>query len=275
MTKAQKNIPVRATKKEHDPSRGAERATLADEVVGRLRADIVSGRLKPGERLRFGELTALYGVSVSPLREALSRLTAEELVQPDAQRGYRVAAVSLSDLMDILESQKALEAMALRLAIADGDDSWEAQLLAAHHRLTRREARRGTEPDETWAQEWEERHREYHQALIAGCRLLWVRRFCAQLREHLDRYRNFAEVPPSRFPKIAMQHEAIVEAALARDADRASSLLHQHYDAAAKIILEAMKQSDSVPKQQRRIARTASSSGQAEKLQGGRSCDAQ
>jgi DNA-binding GntR family transcriptional regulator len=58
MTKAQKNpIPICATEKQHDASRGADRATVADEVVGRLRADIVSGRLKPGERLRFGELT--------------------------------------------------------------------------------------------------------------------------------------------------------------------------------------------------------------------------
>ena len=224
----------------------SDRTTLADQVVNRLRADIVSGRLKPSERLRFEDLTARYGVSVSPLREALSRLTAEELVQPDAQRGYRVAAVSLSDLIDIMESQKTLEAMALRLAIADGDDAWEAQLLAAHHRLTRLEARRGKDATDRWAQDWEARHREYHQALIAGCRLLWLRRFCSQMREHLDRYRNFAEVPPSRFPAVAMQHGAIVEAALARDADRASHLLHQHYDAAAKIILAAMKQSPTI-----------------------------
>lgn len=256
MAKARKtSASVRATRKQPAPSGISDRVTLADEVVDRLRADIVSGRLKPSERLRFEELTARYGVSVSPLREALSRLTAEGLVQPDAQRGYRVAAISLSDLMDILESQKTLEAMVLRLAIANGDDAWEAQLLAAHHRLTRLEARREQGPHEQWAQEWEERHREYHQALIAGCRLVWMRRFCAQMREHLDRYRNLAGVPPSRFPKVAMQHGAVVEAALARDAERASSLLHQHYDAAAKIILEAMKQSDAVPNQRARIAR--------------------
>src|SRR5262245_60146948 len=111
----------------------SERTTLADEVVDRLRTDIVSGLLRPNERLRFEELTARYGVSVSPLREALSRLAAEELVQPDAQRGYRVAAVSLSELMDILESQRTLESIALRLAITDGDDAWEAQIVAAHH----------------------------------------------------------------------------------------------------------------------------------------------
>lgn len=258
MAKASKSVPLtRRAAFDSDNSPTSDRATLADEVVDRLRADIVSGRLKPSERLRFEDLTARYGVSVSPLREALSRLTAEELVQPDAQRGYRVAAVSLPDLIDIMESQKTLEAMALRLAIADGDDIWEAQILAAHHRLTRLEARRGKDANDQWAHEWEARHREYHQALIAGCRLLWLRRFCGQMREHLDRYRNFAEVPPSRFPAVAMQHGAIVEAALARDADRASHLLHQHYDAAAKIILAAMKQTSLTMTGSLRLARTS------------------
>src|SRR5262245_17954744 len=72
----------RALKKQSTGVVLMDRATLADEVVDRLRADIVSGALKPSERLRFENLTSRYGVSVSPLREALSRLTAEELVQP-------------------------------------------------------------------------------------------------------------------------------------------------------------------------------------------------
>jgi GntR family transcriptional regulator, carbon starvation induced regulator len=219
----------------------SERTTLADEVVGRLRTDIVSGLLKPNERLRFEELTARYGVSVSPLREALSRLAAEELVQPDAQRGYRVAAVSLSELMDILESQRTLESIALRLAIADGDDAWEAQIVATHHRLARVDKRRSVDGSDQWAREWELRHREYHQSLIAACRLGWLKRFCSQLREHLDRYRNIANVAPSRFPAIAMQHGVIAEATISRDADRATALLEQHYDAAAKVILTAMR----------------------------------
>lgn len=233
----------------------SDRATLADEVVDRLRADIVSGELKPDERLRFEDLTARYGVSVSPLREALSRLIAEELVRPDAQRGYRVAAVSVNDLVDILDSQKNLEAMALRLAIADGDDVWEAQLLAAHHRLARVEARRREDPEAEWVQEWEERHRDYHQALIAGCRLVWVKRFCAQMLKHLDRYRSVANVPPSRFPNVAMQHDAIMQAALARDTEKASKLLHEHYDAAAKTMLEAIEQAHSTVGKRSRAAR--------------------
>ena len=256
MAKVQKfRATSRATTKQANKSSLSDRVTLADEVADQLRADIVNGRLKPSERLRFEDLTKRYAVSVSPLREALSQLTAEKLVQPDAQRGYRVAEVSLSDLVDILESQKSLEAMALRMSISDGDDVWEAQMLAAHHRLTLLDARRGKEPGEKWAQDWEKRHREYHQALIAGCQLSWVLRFCGQLREHLDRYRSFADVPPSRFSKVAMQHGPIVEAALARDADRACNLLYQHYDTAAKIILEAMKKSDAVLKQEARNVR--------------------
>jgi DNA-binding transcriptional MocR family regulator len=122
----------------------SDRTTLADDVLDRLREDIINGHLQPSTRLRFEDLSARYGVSVSPLREALSRLTAEELVYPDAQRGYRVAAVSLPDLIDILESHKTLEALALRLAIASGDDAWEGQVVAAHHRRATRQRLRGS-----------------------------------------------------------------------------------------------------------------------------------
>jgi len=222
------------------PAAGSERATLADDVAEKLRSDIVSARFRPSERLRFEDLSQRYGVSVSPIREALSRLTAENLVEPDAQRGFRVASISQADLIGILESQKILEAIALRRSIHAKDDSWEGELLAAQHRLMRMEASRKDQPSAQWTEEWEQRHRAFHQALVSGCDLTWLQRFCEVLRDQLDRYRNISGVPPWRFPSVSMQHGPIVQAALAGDADRASSLLIEHYDAAAKIIVEAL-----------------------------------
>jgi DNA-binding GntR family transcriptional regulator len=217
-----------------------ERVSLAEDVVGKLRLDIVRGRFKPSEHLRFEQLAERYGVSMSPIREALSRLTAESLVEPDGQRGFRVASISLSDLIGILESQKILEAIALRRSIVSRNDHWEAELIAAHHRLARLEATRTTRPQGEWTEDWEQRHRAFHQALVSGCGLPWLQRFCEVLRDQLDRYRNIAGVPPSRYPAVAMQHEPIVQAAISGAADRAAALLQKHYDAAAKIILTAV-----------------------------------
>lgn len=219
-----------------------ERATLADDIAGRLRLDIVAARFKPRERLRFEPLAERYGVSVSPVREALSRLAAENLIEPDAQRGFRVASISLDDLVGILECQKLLEAIALRRSIRAKNDHWEGELLAAHHRLSRIESSRKERPAAEWTAEWEQRHRAFHQALVSGCNLAWLQRFCEMLRDQLDRYRNIAGVPPWRFPRVAMQHGPIVDAAIAGDAERAGRLLVEHYDAAAAIIVQALPQ---------------------------------
>ncbi|HEY0918718.1 GntR family transcriptional regulator, partial [Devosia sp.] len=91
--------------------------TLASDVRERLRADIVSGALKPGLRLRFDEIRARYDVGLSPLREALFRLASEGLVVSEDHRGFRVAPVSRAKLMDISFMRKELETMALKLSI--------------------------------------------------------------------------------------------------------------------------------------------------------------
>src|ERR1700694_1563026 len=89
---------------------GAERPTLVEIDVpgslvelgyGKIREDIVFGHLAPGEKLRIEDLRGRYGLGATPLREALSRLSAIGLVEASAQRGFRVARVSVEDLDDV------------------------------------------------------------------------------------------------------------------------------------------------------------------------------
>ena len=101
-----------------------------------VRAEILSGARKPQARIRLEDLKTEFRVSWSPLREALSRLVAEGLIQVDESRGYRVAPVSRAEMADALEMRKRLESMALRASIEKGDDAWEAEVLSAHHRLS-------------------------------------------------------------------------------------------------------------------------------------------
>ena len=110
--------------------------TFGDVAYQRLHADILWGRALPGSPLRFTELQLRYGVGVSPLREALSRLVSEGLVTTEGQRGFRVARVSADEAQDVLQMRLLVESEALRRSINFGNDQRESELLAAFHRLS-------------------------------------------------------------------------------------------------------------------------------------------
>ena len=88
--------------------------TLAGDAYERIRGAIQDGRLRPGDRLRFADLQALCAMSVTPVREALARLTAEGFTVLDDHRGFSVAPLSLSELRDITANRKLCDAMARR-----------------------------------------------------------------------------------------------------------------------------------------------------------------
>lgn len=98
---------------------------LAGGLATRLRNDIVSGVLSPGTKISIDELRANYGVSLSPTREALARLTAEGFVILEDKKGFSVAPVSRENCLEVALLQKALEAQALTESIARGDSRWK------------------------------------------------------------------------------------------------------------------------------------------------------
>lgn len=220
-----------------EPDLLAEPAGEVSELVERLRQDIVSARFGADEPLRFRALSNTYGASISTLREALARLTGECLVEFRPHHGFRVATVSGEDLVDVMGARSEVERVALRQSITLGDDHWEAQIVATHHRLTRTQSRFDGRPGSAAAMEWEVRHREFHQALIAGCRSRWLIRFCEMLRVQCDRYRHLVSVPPSTYPRLVAHHKPMMDAALARDADEACRLLAAHFEESARMIL--------------------------------------
>src|SRR5512146_1702424 len=85
---------------------------LAGSLATRLRTDIVSGVLGPGAKLSIDELRSRYGVSLSPLREALSRLAAEGFVVLEDKKGFRVAPVSRDNCREVARLQDLLETQA-------------------------------------------------------------------------------------------------------------------------------------------------------------------
>jgi GntR family transcriptional regulator, carbon starvation induced regulator len=203
----------------------AEPKTLVESAYRALRRDIIEGHLPPGEKLRVEHLKDDYGVGAGTLREALSLLISDALVVSQGQRGFRVAPVSLDDFEDITQTRVMLECAALRQSIAMGDDAWEGDLLAAFHRLTKAEEKRIGAADR---EEWEERNRIFHEVLISACPSRWLKHFLSILYQQAERYRRLSLFLQPIPRDIHAEHEALLQATMARDGDKAAMLLAEH-----------------------------------------------
>jgi DNA-binding GntR family transcriptional regulator len=213
--------------------------TLARQVMGRLRRDILEGALPPGSRLRIEGLRERYGVGASPLREALSQLAAKGLVLRVDQRGFRVASAEPETLRDLIETRCLVETAALRAAIARGDAAWEEHVLVAHHRLGR--TSRSAEPERFVPHpEWEAHHRAFHLALLEGCGAQALLAYCAELHDGALRFRHLSNQVAWPLRDVAAEHRAICEATIARRADDAAALLEAHYRRTAEFLGMAM-----------------------------------
>jgi len=212
---------------EADALIGASAKTLVGAAYHNLRRDIIEGRLAPGSRLRVEHLKDSYGVGAGTLREALALLVSDALVIAQDQRGFHVKPISIADFNDITQTRILLECEALRQSIQHGDDVWEGRIVAAFHRLDLAEKRLSSSPAERF-DEWEHRNREYHQALISACTSPWVRHFLSILYQQAERYRRLVVTHKPIPRNVHGEHQAILDAALARDTVRACSILTEH-----------------------------------------------
>lgn len=229
--------------------------TFAIAIANRLRTYIASGEIAPGEKLHLDELRAKFGVSLSPLREALSRLGAEGFVVAlDSERGYRVAPVSESNLVEVTRLRAEIETLALRESIARGDDRWEGEVVASLHLLSKLE--RPTVREDRVA-EWERAHRTFHRSLLSACRMPLLLSFCATLHDLSDRYRRLflEDNPVDR--DVAREHRGICAKTLERRADAACSLLREHIERTGRLVLGALEDKNRRLKSARASASTA------------------
>ena len=215
---------------------GESQETLASATYSRIRRDIIVARLKPGAKLRMAEVCERYGVGLSPLREALSRLGTEGLVQQTDRRGFAVSGVSAFELQELIHTRCVLYEASLREAIQRGDETWEEQLLLSFHRL-QRSGRTGNGPG---SDEWETLHRQFHTALISACASRYLISSCELLFDQAERYRNFSRRSVSN-RNIDAEHRSIMEAALARDDAKAITLLKKHIQRTGALAEESLK----------------------------------
>jgi DNA-binding GntR family transcriptional regulator len=208
-----------------------------ERVYAELRADILGGRQRPGARLPFAELTARYGASMGVVREALSRLAAEGLVESEPQFGFRVVRLSIADLKHLTDARTAIETLVLGQAVEHGGLTWEAEVLAAHHRLERTPQMAADDPSRL-SDDWTTAHAAYHHAVLAGCpnpRLLAI---AESLRDAAELYRQWSVPLGHAHRDIAGEHRAILDAILDHDPDAATSALAAHIQKTTNVLLE-------------------------------------
>jgi GntR family carbon starvation induced transcriptional regulator len=169
----------------------------------------------------------------------LSQLVSEGFVTLEAGKGFRVAPVSRRDLSEVTEHYVAFEKRALSQSIRAGDDGWETAIVASFHSLSIIEDLAWTERMRRHA-DWVERHRRFHEALVAACSDRWLLRLRSLMFYQLERYRFMSKMNREKSPaRKATEHRAIMEATVARDA-KAPALLEQHIRETSESIAELL-----------------------------------
>lgn len=217
------------------PAPRVTRSTLTGQVEEALKRDIASGVLVPGQALRVNEIAARFGVSATPTREALQRLTAQGIVVVDSKHASRVAHVSVPDLEEVYWLRQMLEPVALRLAFERAGDAWRRDVDDAMKSLRRSLPDDGSEFDPGG---WSQAHWRFHHTLFSGARSPHLERILSNLYHHSERYRMLIRgvVAPR---DMGDEHGEIAESILAGHVDEATAALSAHFNGTVTLLKAA------------------------------------
>jgi DNA-binding GntR family transcriptional regulator len=223
-------------------------SSLTHIAYEKLRGEVLSGAIRPGQKLKIHELVDQLGANQGAVREALSRLASEGLVIAEPQKGFRACPITRAELLDLTRVRIEIESLCLKRAVELGDLRWESELMAAYHELSKTPEKAfgsGTALSQArMTESWSQVHSRYHEALIASCDSPWLRRLRAQLFAQAERYRRLS-VPLQRTRRDTnAEHRAIMEAAIARDAAKAGELIATHFNKTTEILLKALEFDD-------------------------------
>lgn len=193
----------------------------ARELVRALEQEIATGVLKPGERLDEVSLAGRFGVSRTPVREALAQLASNGLVEVRPRRGATVAAPSLQQLLEMFEVMAELEGLCGRLAARRMTAAERDAMERAHDRCTEAAAR--DDVDGYYAA-----NVDFHEAIYAGCQNRFLAEQTRTLRNRLAPYRRLQLRRVNRISESLAEHGEVLQAILTGDARRADHLLQSH-----------------------------------------------
>ncbi|NLY55128.1 MAG: GntR family transcriptional regulator [Firmicutes bacterium] len=209
---------------------------LRELVFEVLREAIITGKLRPGERLMEVQLAEELGVSRTPVREAIRKLELEGLVLMIPRRGAYVAEISMKDIADVFEIRAALEGLAAQLAAErctpEEIENLERSLVQINVSAERGDIHAGIEYDTT-----------FHDQLVAASHNNRLIQMVANLREQVQRFRSTSLAHPGRMKVAWEEHKKIVEAIAQGDGELARQLAHEHIANAEKSLMDAIRES--------------------------------
>jgi DNA-binding GntR family transcriptional regulator len=193
-----------------------------------LREAILFHEFAPGEKLRAVQLAERFSTSPTPVRESLARLAGEGLVTYSPQRGARVAELSQREMVDVYEIRALLEPLALRRSLARATPEWMDAVNTAHQALVDALVRPFQDMSAAEYAAYERRHLAFHKALLDNCGSRWLVQFTSQLAEQSSRFRRLSLDSRGGHTAVAAEHQAILDACRALDADAASAAMQAH-----------------------------------------------
>lgn len=201
----------------------------SDSLFEQIKTRLMTGEFDPGQRVRAESLRADYGVSASTIREVLFRLSTLGLADFQEQRGFRIPLQSLDRQHDLAQFRIFLEQQGARLSIRQGGVAWEAQLAAAHHKLSHIEgAVAGQTPDPALLALWTAAERDFHRTLIGACGSEVLKNTHGVI---YDQFRQQLITVDRKFiylPQNVAQHQQILDAALAKDEEAVCARIEEH-----------------------------------------------
>lgn len=202
---------------------GRRRVEGTESIAGILEADIVEGRLTPGDKLDERSLAERFGVSRTPIREALRRLSATGLVEEQGGQGCMVARITLPELFEMFELVNELERSAARFAAQRiSDDTGRAILESARACL---DVASTGDPLEYFRA-----NLDFHASIHRASRNRFLESAIRQVNARAAIYRRQVLTLPNWATRSAEEHAAIAEAITARDEERAARLMEAHID---------------------------------------------
>ena len=219
----------------HTPRLEVAVPQVGETTYRRVRADIVFGRLAPGQKLTLERMRDAYGSAVGTLREVFNALASEGLISAEGARGFEVAAISPENLRELAHMRQLLECDALRSSFEAGDVEWEARVVAAHHKLASVE-RLVSAGDRSSEETFRNYDWQFHNALISACGSRLLLDMHAGIYDKYLRYLVLASV--FRGPPVAREHRELLDCALARDWRRAQEVTITHIQDCVTQMLE-------------------------------------
>jgi DNA-binding GntR family transcriptional regulator len=209
------------------------RVTLHDAVLNQIRDMIIEGQLMPGTRINEGQVGASLGVSRTPLREAIKTLASEGLVEIVPAKGAIVRRFTALDIREILEVLKVLEQAAAGLACARASGAQIKKIVAMHKRMLGLYAARDR-------LSYFKLNQNIHSAIVLAAGNAVLAQTHETLQAQIKRIRFIGNETPDRWAAAVSEHEAMIEALMARDATRLADVLGRHLDMTVDRVRDAI-----------------------------------